>query len=62
MTQEVNKRRSTMESWFPAQDSPCGICGGRNGNGSGFPHCSCYSTRALYLSIHRRRCRISWMW
>jgi len=62
MTQKVSQRASTVESLFPAQDSPCGIYVGRNDTGSGFYHCSCYSNRISYLSIHRRRCRVVWMW
>jgi hypothetical protein len=57
MDQAVSRRPLTAEAWVPARVSPCGICGGQNGTGSGFSPsssvfpCRHHSTIAPYSSI-----------
>jgi hypothetical protein len=36
MTQVVSRRPLVVEDRFPSQVSPCGICGGKSGSGTGF--------------------------
>jgi hypothetical protein len=36
MAQAVSRRPLTAEAWVRSQVSPCGICGGQRGTGTGF--------------------------
>jgi hypothetical protein len=36
MAQAVSRRHLTAEAWFRSRVSPCGICGGQSGTGTGF--------------------------
>jgi hypothetical protein len=45
----------TAEAWFRSRVSPCGICGGQSGTGTGFSP----NTSVLSLSISLHRCSIT---
>jgi hypothetical protein len=57
MAQAVSSRPLTVEARICAQVSPCRICGGQSGSGTGFSPCSSYfpcqyhSTVALHSHV-----------
>jgi hypothetical protein len=56
MAQAVSRRPPTAEAWVRSRVSPCGICGGQSGTGTGFsPE---YFVFPLSISFHR--CSITW--
>jgi hypothetical protein len=56
MAQAVSRRPLTAEAWVRSRVSPCRICGGQNGTGTGFP--PDYFCFPLSISFHR--CSITW--
>jgi hypothetical protein len=51
MAPAVGHRPLTAEAWVRSRVSPCGICGGQSGKGTGFP--PEYCGFVLPISIHR---------
>jgi hypothetical protein len=57
MAQAVSRRPLTAEAWASSRLSPCGICGGQIGTGTGFSPgslvlpCQYHSTVVPYLRI-----------
>jgi hypothetical protein len=55
MAEAVSRRPPTADAWIRSRVSPCGICGGRSGTGTGFPlstsvfTCQFHSTGAPLL-------------
>jgi hypothetical protein len=56
MIQTVSRRPLTAEARVRSRVSPCGICGGQSGTGTGFP--AEYFGFPLSVSFHR--CSITW--
>jgi hypothetical protein len=61
MTQVVTHRPITTEAWVQSRVSPCGICGGQSGTGTGFSPstsvfpCQFHSTGAPLLGKIKKK-------
>jgi hypothetical protein len=55
MAQAVSRRPLTAEAWVQSRFSPCGVCGGQSGTGTGFPP----ENFGFPLSISFHRCSIT---